>query len=74
MVGGFAAIGQLTMTESYHFAQATHVAIYKYAHILFALLLGAVFFSEFPDWLSVLGGVLIIVAAWLNWHGMRKLK
>lgn len=61
--GLFAAGGQFGLTFAYHHAPAARVSIFSYLHVLFALLAGFVFWSEKPDPASLLGGVLIVVAA-----------
>lgn len=61
--GVFAAGGQFGLTFAYHHAPASRISIFSYLHVLFALLAGYVFWSEKPDLASLLGGVLIVVAA-----------
>ncbi len=60
-IGIGAAVGQFGLTLAYRHAEAAQVSIYSYTTILFAALLGLVVWSEVPDALSLLGGVLIIV-------------
>lgn len=57
---GFA---QVTMTIAYKFAPAGEVSIYNYSNIIFASILGFAVFSEIPDKLSLLGGVIILLSA-----------
>jgi len=61
-IGIFAGIGQILMTESYRYAQASDIAPYKYMHVLFTALIGIMFLGEFPDLLSILGSLVIIGA------------
>ena len=61
--GVFAAGGQFGLTFAYHHAPAARVSIYSYLHVLFALVLGFIFWQEKPDLASLFGGVLIIAAA-----------
>ena len=61
--GIFAAGGQYGLTIAYHHARAARISIFSYFHVLFALLVGYLFFGERPDLLSILGGALIVVAA-----------
>ena len=70
LVGGgvFATIGQIALTLGYHQAPATRVSIYVYAHILFAFLWGLLLWGEMPDALSIVGTVLIILAAVYNYR------
>jgi drug/metabolite transporter (DMT)-like permease len=64
--GAFATAGQMFLTYAYHQAPATKISIYNYGHVVFAFLLGLALWSEVPDLLSLLGGVLIIGAAIYN--------
>ena len=61
VIGG---IGQICLTLSYRHAQASLVAPFEYASILFALLIGYTVFHEVPS-VQMLIGVAIIVAAGL---------
>ncbi len=71
-VGVFAAAAQLFMTNAYRYAEAGELAIYTYANIIFSTVLGLIFFSEIPDLLSLVGGVLIITAGYLNYRAKQK--
>jgi len=68
--GIFGAGGQYGLTLAFHHARASRVSIFSYLHVLFALVLGFVFWGERPDLASIGGGVLIIGAAlWGNRKG-----
>jgi S-adenosylmethionine uptake transporter len=56
LVGG---IGQMTMLAATRAAPANRVAPTQYSQIVWAVILGAVFFAEFPDWLALIGIALI---------------
>jgi drug/metabolite transporter (DMT)-like permease len=66
--GVFATTGQVALTLGYHHAPATRVSIYVYAHIVFAFLLGLILWKEMPDPLSIVGTVMIILAAIYNYR------
>ncbi|MFH1864401.1 MAG: DMT family transporter [Candidatus Eisenbacteria bacterium] len=70
LIGGgvFATTGQMALTLGYHQAPVTRVSIYVYAHILFAFLWGLALWGEMPDALSIVGTVLIILAAVYNYR------
>ncbi len=70
--GVFATVGQFSLTYGYHQSPASKLSIYNYAHVIFALVIGLVFWSEVPDWLSLVGGGLIIAAA--IHHHLRALR
>jgi len=60
---GFAGgIGQLFMTESYRYAQASLTAPFDYTSIIWAVMLGYVAFGEVPG-PSVWAGSVIVIAA-----------
>ena len=61
-IGVFAGVGQIFMTESYRYARASDIAPYKYMHVLFTAILSIIVLGEAPDWLSVLGSVIIVGA------------
>ena len=62
LAGTFACIGQLGITKAYIFAPAREISVYDYTQVIFAAVLGFFAFGDIPDWLSVLGYVLIIGA------------
>ncbi|MCR5655236.1 MAG: DMT family transporter [Lachnospiraceae bacterium] len=64
--------GQLNITAAYTYAPAKEISVFDYAQILFAALLGFIFFDEVPDVYSLIGYVLIIGAAFYRWAMGRK--
>jgi drug/metabolite transporter (DMT)-like permease len=69
LTGVFAAGGQYGLTFAYHHAPASRISIFTYLHVLFALLAGFALFGERPDVASVLGGAMIVFAAWRMHRG-----
>jgi drug/metabolite transporter (DMT)-like permease len=61
-IGVFGTLGQLFYTRAFQHAPASFIQPYSFAEVLFSMLIGALFWSEFPDLLSIAGGVLIIAA------------
>ena len=59
LAGVFACVGQLGITKAYVCAPAKEISVYDYTQVLYAAALGFFVFGEVPDWLSVLGYVLI---------------
>lgn len=57
LVGGTA---QILMTSSYRFGAASMLAPYEYASMLFAILIGYVWFHEVPTLIMLLGAALVI--------------
>ncbi|MCQ2591394.1 MAG: DMT family transporter [Treponema sp.] len=70
--GACAAGGQFTITAAYYHAPAREISIYDYSQIIFSTILGLVFFGQLPDYLSVIGYVIIISMAILNYIYNRK--
>lgn len=68
-----AAGGQFTITAAYYHAPAREISIYDYSQIIFSTLLGLVFFGQLPDYLSVIGYVIIVGMALLNFLYNKKL-
>lgn len=63
LIGTFAAGGQFGLTYAYKYAKASEVSIYNYTNILFAGIMGYLFWKEIPDNLSILGSIIIIAAS-----------
>ncbi len=59
LIGG---VAQILLTFSYRFAPASVVAPFDYAALLFALVIGYIWFDEIPG-LTMLAGALIIILA-----------
>ncbi|WP_434618691.1 DMT family transporter [Tabrizicola sp. M-4] len=59
LLGG---LGQILLTSSYREADASLVAPFDYASMLFALAIGWFVFSEVPTWTMLAGAALIILA------------
>lgn len=62
LVGG---VGQIFLTSSYRFADASLVAPFDYASMLFAILIGYFIFMEVPTGQMLFGAALIILAGML---------
>lgn len=59
LLGG---MGQILLTSAYREADASLVAPFDYASMLFALLIGYFIFAEVPTW-TMVGGAALIIAA-----------
>lgn len=64
LVGAFGASAQSCMIRGYMVGEATAIAMYDYARLLYAFALGYVIFHEVPD-IWTLVGALVIVGATL---------
>ncbi len=64
--GVFAMFGQITLTNAYAIAKARDVTVFNYTQIIFAGILGIIFFSDIPLIWSILGYIVIIFAGILS--------
>lgn len=72
-IGITASFGQYGLTYAYKFAKASEVSIYNYTVIIFGMILGYIFFKEIPDIYSFVGGILILITAYLLYkHNLKK--
>lgn len=70
-----AAGGQFSITAAYYNAPAREISVYDYSQIIFATLLGLLFFGELPDFLSFIGYIIICSMAVLMFlYNNNKLK
>lgn len=58
-------IGQIFLTSSYRYADASVVAPFEYASILLAIVIGYLVFDEVPTMVMLLGITLIVLAGFL---------
>lgn len=58
-VGLLGGIGQILMTQSYRFADASVVSCFDYTSMIWALILGLVLFSEVPSPIAIVGASII---------------
>ena len=63
MAGVSAAGGQFAITSAYTYAPAKEVSVYDYSQIIFAAGLGFFVFGDTPDYLSVIGYIIIVLMA-----------
>lgn len=70
-----AAGGQFCITAAYSHAPAKEVSIYDYSQILFSAAIGFFVMGQLPDWLSIIGYIVIIAAAFIMFkYNNRKAK
>lgn len=70
--GVCASGGQFTVTAAYYHAPAREISIYDYSQVIFSTILGFIFFGMLPDRYSVMGYVIIISMAILNFIYSKK--
>ncbi|WP_170561676.1 DMT family transporter [Ruegeria atlantica] len=76
LVGG---VAQILVTSSYRFGQASMLAPYDYTSMIFAIVIGYVWFSELPTLVMLAGAALVIagniVVIWREHHlGLERGK
>lgn len=73
LAGLSATMGQFGITAAYRHAPAKEIAVFDYAQVLFAALLGYFFLSQIPDAFSYVGYAIILCAAVGRWlYGLRR--
>lgn len=60
LAGVLGGVAQILVTSSYRFGAASMLAPYDYASMLFAILIGYVWFSELPTRVMLIGAALVI--------------
>ena len=66
MVGIFTQVGQVCLTRGMQLETAGRAASFSYSQVVFAAILGTVFFDEVPGLWTIIGAGMIIVGALLN--------
>ena len=68
MAGIMASVGQLNVTAAYTYAPAKEISVFDYSQVVFAAMLGFLFFGEMPDAWSFIGYLIIIGTAVIKWY------
>lgn len=68
LAGLSATGGQFCITAAYSYSPAKEISVFDYTQVLFAAILGFLFLGQMPDYLSVIGYVIIIGVAFFRWH------
>ncbi|MDE8604800.1 DMT family transporter [Marinomonas sp. RSW2] len=73
-IGVVSLLGQIFLTKAFTHENAGIVAVTRYIGLAFNILWGVIFWSEIPDWLTILGGAIIVVSCILLSWPENKLK
>jgi len=65
LLGISALVSHLLMTKAYQHARPSTLAPFSYLQLLFAGLIGYVFFNQLPDWFGLIGMLIIVVGGLL---------
>ena len=69
VIGGLGGMGQILMTHSYRYADASVIAAFDYVAMIWASLLGYALFGETPTSRVVLGaGVVAAAGVYVVWR------
>ena len=71
MLGVFAGIGHLALVYGMSQASASILAPFNYTALVWAIILGFLFFGELPDAMTVAGAGIIVGAGLYVWHRER---
>lgn len=72
--GLFAAIAQFSITAAYNYAPAREISIYDYSQVLYSMIYGLIFLQVFPDAWSLVGYVIILGVAVINYVLTRRVQ
>ncbi|UEX89763.1 DMT family transporter [Staphylococcus ratti] len=67
-----AAVGQIGITVAYSYAPAKDISIFTYASIIFTAFIGFILFGESPDFVAVVGYVIILSASYFMFEKARR--
>ncbi|WP_196257643.1 DMT family transporter [Pelagibacterium limicola] len=62
LIGIFGGTGQLVMIAATRRAAANQIAPTQYSQIFWAILLGGIFYQEYPDTIAIIGLIIVVVA------------
>ena len=65
VLAGVIVIGSVGAAIAYQNGPPATIAAFDYSYLVFSLIWGAIFFSEFPGWISLSGIVVIVIAGFL---------
>jgi drug/metabolite transporter (DMT)-like permease len=68
MLALFGTVGQMFLIRAFSQGEAAMLAPYSYSALIFAALLGVIFFAELPDTWTVAGALVIAGAGLYVWH------
>lgn len=61
-IGLLGGIAQIAFTQSYRYADASTLAPFDYASLIWALVLGLIFFGEFPQPMVIAGALVVVTS------------
>lgn len=73
LCGIFASLGQFGITLAYKYAPAKEISIFDYSNIIFSAIFSIFLFGTYPDKLSIVGYIVIFLAAFYMFLYNKKL-
>ena len=72
-MGALAAIAAMTFTFAYKYGEASFVAPFEYSAMIWAVTYGLIFFGDFPDTLTWIGMIIVVLAGiYMMWHDRKQ--
>lgn len=62
LIGLLGGVAQIAFTQSYRYADASTLAPFDYASLIWALILGLIFFGEFPQPMVIAGALVVVTS------------
>lgn len=73
ILGGLCiSFGQIFLTLAYKNAPASNIAMYDYTGLLASAIYGILIFNEYPDFLSIIGYLIIILVSLINFLSLKN--
>ncbi len=71
-IGLIGGIGGLLVIQACKVTPANLVAPVQYSQLIWAILFGAMFFGEYPDWIAIVGMLIVVGAGLMNVLSERR--
>ncbi len=65
-VGVSTQVGQVALTKGMQSETASRATSFSYLQVVFAILIGVIFFAEIPSFWTIMGALMIVVGAYVN--------
>lgn len=65
-IGLLGGVGGLLLIQAARLTPANVIAPVQYSQLIWAILFGALFFGEFPDWIAIVGMLVVVASGLLN--------
>ncbi len=69
----FLIVGYLSIIQAMRVGEVASVTPFRYTSLLWAIVFGFLVFSEIPDWLTVLGSLIVVGTGLFAWYRERRI-